>query len=78
MAECNADYANPKKDCALIMAAEGNSAENWKPALDYYHVLLGFLDWKDRGQVLAGGVMEAGAVAGQPVLEQAFRFGASL
>lgn len=78
VAECNADYANPKKDCALIMAAEGNSAENWKPALDYYHVLLGFLDWKDRGQVLAGGVMEAGAVAGQPVLEQAFRFGASL
>ena len=62
----------------FIMAAEGNSADNWKPVLDYYHALLGFLGWQDRGQVLAGGVFEAGAVAGQPVLDQAFRFGASL
>lgn len=78
VAECNPGYANPKKECALIMAAEGNSADNWKPVLDYYHALLGFLEWKDRGQVLAGGVFEAGAVAGRPVLEEAFRFGASL
>lgn len=78
VAECNAGYANPIKECALIMAAEGNSAENWKPVLDYYHALLGFLSWKDRGQILAGGVFEAGAVSGQPVLQQAFSFGASL
>ena len=67
-----------REEGALIMAAEGNSADNWKPVLDYYHALLGFLGWQDRGQVLAGGVFEAGAVAGQPVLDQAFRFGASL
>lgn len=78
VAECNPGYANPKKDCALIMAAEGNSADNWKPVLDYYHALLGFLGWRDLGQVLAGGVFEAGAVAGQPVLQEAFRFGAAL
>ena len=78
VAECFPGYANPHKECALIMAAEGNSADNWKPVLDYYHALLGFLGWQDRGQVLAGGVFEAGAVAGQPVLDQAFRFGASL
>lgn len=78
VAECNPGYANPKKECALIMAAEGNSADNWKPVLDYYHALIGFLDWKDRGQVLAGGVFDAGAVAGQPVLKEAFNFGASL
>ncbi len=78
VAECNPGYENPKKDCALIMAAEGNSADNWKPVLDYYHALLGFLGWKDLGQVLAGGVFEAGAVAGQPVLQEAFRFGAAL
>lgn len=78
VAECNPGYANPKKDCALIMAAEGDSAENWKPVLDYYHSLLGFLEWKDLGQVLAGGVMDAGAVAGHPAVEQAYRFGASL
>lgn len=77
VAECNPDYANPRKECALIMAAEGNSPDNWKPALDYYHALMGFLGWTDKGQVLAGGVLEAGAVAGKPVLEEAFRFGAS-
>lgn len=78
VAECNADYANPRKECALVMAAEGNSPENWKPALDYYRALVGFLGWTDKGQVLAGGVMEAGAVAGKPVLDEAFRFGAAL
>ena len=60
------------------MAAEGNSADNWKPALDYYKALLGFLEWKDLGHVLAGGVSDAGAVAGTPVIDEAFRFGASL
>ena len=78
VAECNPGYANPRKDCALIMAAEGNSPDNWKPVLDYYRALLDFLQWKDRGQILAGGVFEAGAVAGQPVLQEARRFGASL
>ena len=81
MAELHPDVnfiAVEREEGALIMAAEGNSADNWKPVLDYYHALLGFLGWQDRGQVLAGGVFEAGAVAGQPVLDQAFRFGASL
>lgn len=64
VAECFPGYANPHKECALVMAAEGDSADNWKPVLDYYHALLGFLGWKDRGQVLAGGVFEAGAVPG--------------
>ncbi len=78
VAECNPGYANPKKECALIMAAEGNSSDNWKPVLDYYHALLRFLEWKDLGQVLAGGVVDAGAVVGQPVVKEAFNFGASL
>jgi len=78
VAECDPNYANPRKECGLIMAAEGDSADNWKPVLDYYYALIGFLHWTDKGQVLAGGVMEAGAVAGRPVLEEAFRFGASL
>lgn len=78
VAECNPGYANPIKECALVMAAEGDSAENWKPALDFYEALTGFLGWKDRGRVLAGGVLEAGAVAGRPVLEEARRFGAGL
>lgn len=78
VAECRPGYANPRKDCVLLMAAEGNSPENWKPVLDYYHALLGFLHWRDCGQVLAGGVFEAGAVAGQPALREARMLGASL
>lgn len=78
VAECDPGYANPRKECALIMAAEGDSPENWKPVLDYYRSLIGFLNWTDRGQVLAGGVLEAGGVAGTPALEAARRLGMSL
>ncbi|MDE5879329.1 MAG: flavodoxin family protein [Desulfovibrio sp.] len=78
VAECNADYANPRKDCALLMAAEGDTPDNWKPVLDYYKALLDFLKWKNLGHVLAGGLLDAGAIAGKPVLEQARAFGAAL
>ena len=78
VAECDPNYANPRKECALIMAAEGDTPDNWKPVLDYYHALTGFLNWTDRGQVLAGGILDAGAVSGRPALDEAFRFGASL
>lgn len=78
VAECNPDYANPRKDCCLIMAAEGDSRENWKPAVDYYDELTRFLSWHDRGRVLAGGVLAAGAVANHPEVEAAFQLGASL
>ena len=77
MAECNPGYANPKKECALVMAAEGNSQENWKPVLDLYHSLLGFLGWNDRGCLLVGGVFEPGTVSADKLAE-ARRFGAGL
>lgn len=78
VAECNPDYANPIKNCALIMAAEGDTPENWKPAIDYYEALTAFLKWHDLGRVLAGGVLDAGAVADKPAIEEAQKFGASL
>ncbi len=78
VAELDPEYANPRKDCVLIMAAEGDTPENWKPAVDYYEALVRFMGWKDRGRVLAGGVLHAGAVAGSPVLDQARALGASL
>lgn len=78
VAECDPNYANPIKECCLIMAAEGDSPENWKPVIDYYNALVGFLKWRDLGKILAGGVLEAGAVEGKPVVEEARRFGASL
>lgn len=78
VAECNPQYLNPVKECILIMAAEGNTPENWKPAMDYYLSLTGFLDWPDKGRILAGGVLDAGAVAGTPVIEEARLLGASI
>lgn len=78
VAECNADYANPQKDCVLLMAAEGDTPDNSKPVLDYYNALTGFLKWKSLGHVLAGGVLEAGAIKGKPALEEARKLGMSL
>ncbi|MBQ9407079.1 MAG: flavodoxin family protein [Desulfovibrio sp.] len=78
VAETDPAYANPRKDCVLIMAAEGDTEENWKPVLDYYAALVGFMGWHDLGRVLAGGVLQAGAVAGRPVLDDARHLGASL
>lgn len=76
VAECDPNYQNPRKDCVLLMAAEGDSAENWQPAVNLYEALCKFLSWNDRGRVLAGGVLDAGAVAGKPEAEQAFKLGA--
>jgi Multimeric flavodoxin WrbA len=78
VAETNADYQNPHKNCIMLMAAEGDFESNWKPVLDYYHALLGHLGWKDCGTVLAGGVMHVGDIAGKPSLEEARRLGASI
>lgn len=78
VAECNPDYANPIKDCVLLMAAEGASKENWKPINSYYDALLSFLKWRDLGRILVGGVLEAGAIANREELSMAYNLGASL
>lgn len=81
VAETNADYQNPKKDCILLMAAEGDTENNWKPVLDYYHALLAHLGWKDCGTVLAGGVMNVGDIHAEghkASLEEARKLGASI
>lgn len=78
VAECNADWANPIKDCALIMSAEGDTPDNWKPVVDNYEALCKFLKWKDLGRVLAGGVLESGAVKERPAMQAARALGASL
>lgn len=78
VAEMDANYRNPCKDCILLMAAEGDSESNWQPVLDYYHALLENLGWKNSGKVLAGGVMNVGDIAGKPALENARQLGASI
>lgn len=79
VAECNPNYANPVKDCVLLMAAEGDSQENFEPVAHFYHALLNNLGWKDCGIVYAGGNMDAGSILQKPEqLKAAFDLGASL
>ena len=79
VAECDPNYANPKKDCMMLMAAEGNSERNFKSVVDYYKDLLSHLRWKDCGMVLAGGNMGIGDIKNNPnQLEEARKLGASI
>lgn len=75
VAECNSDYANPQKECALLMAAEGDGFEE---TLYWYDRLMGHLGWTDKGKVLCGGVFQAGDIQGNPKLEEAYQLGATV
>lgn len=78
VAELDANYANPKKDCVLLMAAEGASESNFEPVRHFYTSLASHLNWKDVGIVYAGGNMDIGDIAGKPELEESYKLGASL
>ena len=60
VAECDPNYRNPKKESALIMAAEGYGFEE---TLYWYDRLEKHLGWKSIGKVLCGGVMAVGDIA---------------
>lgn len=78
VAECNKDYQNPKKQCILLMAAEGNDDDNSKPVIDYYNNLAANLGWTSLGHVIAGGVLKIGDIKNHPALAKAKELGASL
>lgn len=78
VAELNENYQNPHKDCYLIMAAEGNTQDNWEAVLQFYHALTKFLDWRNCGEILAGGVFQLGDIKGHPALDQAFKAGKAI
>ncbi len=78
VAECNPNYENPKKDCILLMASEGDSKVNAEPVVHYYQSLLEQLEWRDLGQIFAGGVMKVGDIKGHKALAEAEALGASL
>lgn len=76
--EADPNFKTPQKDCIMLMAAEGDTPDNWKPVLDYYHALLEKLGWNDCGTVLAGSVMNVGDIAGKPALAEAQALGAKI
>ena len=64
-----------EEESVLLMAAEGfefEEAEYW------YDRLMKHLGWTSLGKVLAGGVMEAGAIEGSPKLQEAEALGEKL
>lgn len=63
VAELGPDLANPVKDAVLLMAAEGDTEENFAPVRAYYKALLDCLGWKDAGIVYAGGNMAAPGIS---------------
>ena len=75
VAECDANYRNPVKDCALLMAAEGNGFED---TLYWYDRLEEHIGWRSIGRVLCGGVMDIGDIAGNPKLREAYDLGWSI
>ena len=75
VAECDPNYRNPKKDMALIMAAEGygfEESEYWYDCLEKH------LGWKNIGKVLCGGVMNVGDISENEKLNEAYQLGVSI
>lgn len=79
VAELNTNYENPKKDCVLLMSAEGNTEENFAPVCAFYEGLTSHLGWKNLGIVYAGGNMNVGDILSkQNQLKEAKELGRSI
>lgn len=78
VAEGYPDYMVPPKECALLMAAEGDKDDNFEPIIHYFQSLVKHLKWKDLGCVFAKGVAAAGDIQGSPALDAAKALGAAL
>ena len=75
IAEGNPNFRNPKKETALIMAAEGNGfteTEYW------YDNICRHIGWKSLGKVLCGFVTQPGDTEGKKELEDAYQLGLSI
>ncbi|MCH5143335.1 MAG: flavodoxin family protein [Clostridiales bacterium] len=75
VAECDPNYANPKKNTVLIMAAEGDEFDE---SLYWYDRLDKHLGWKSLGKVLCGGVFNIGDIKGRKELVEAYELGKSI
>lgn len=79
VAELSPDYENPHKACALLMSAEGDTADNFAPVRAFYEGLTSHLGWENIGVVYASGNMEAGAILSKAAqLEEAEKLGRSI
>lgn len=72
------EWVNPKKECVMLMAAEGDTEDNFEPVRHYYNALTHHMDWKSLGEVYAGGVLNVGDIAGHNGLQEAYDLGKSI
>ena len=75
VAEGDPHCRNPKKNCVLIMAAEGDGFEESEHWYDHLEKHIG---WKSLGKVLCGWVTQPGDIAGKPELTRAYELGRSI
>lgn len=75
VAEGNPGYANPVKDCTLLVAAEGHEFEETEY---WYDNVAKHLGWTDKGKVLCGGVFGIGDIEGNAKLQEAYELGKAL
>lgn len=76
VAELTPNYENPKKDCILLMASEGDTESNFAPVRAFYEGLTSHLGWKNIGIVYASGNMDTGDILNKPQqLEEAEKLG---
>ena len=68
-------FAIPKKECAFLLTAESDGDDVFVLAVTYYHHMLAQRGWSHLGGVTAGGVLEVGAIAEHPALDEAERLG---
>ena len=76
--EKSPEYHTPMQHCVLLMAAEGDTPDNFEPVEHYYHALLRHLGWENLGEIYAGGVMQIGDITGHPSLEKAYSLGKNI
>lgn len=75
IAESDPNYRNPKKETALIMAAEGAGFEESE---FWYDGICRHIGWKSIGKVLCGWVTQPGDTEGKKELEEAYKLGRSI
>jgi multimeric flavodoxin WrbA len=75
IAEGDPLYQLPKKESALLMAAE---SQDFEEVIYYYNKLMNHISWTNLGVVTVGDVMSIGDIKGKPGLEDAKKLGASI
>ena len=72
VAELDPHYKSPKKDCILLMTAEGKKFDD---VIYNYDKLMIHMGWEGMGKMLIGGLKNNGDILNRPELEEAKKLG---